>query len=50
VNKNPRWASWNLGIFICTRCSASHRNMGTHLSKVKSVTLDKWPLSLAEKV
>jgi len=30
---DPRWASWNLGIFICIRCSGIHRAMGTHISK-----------------
>lgn len=42
VSKNPRWASWSLGIFICIRCSGIHRSMGTHISKVKSVDLDSW--------
>ncbi|KAF2624492.1 ArfGap-domain-containing protein [Macroventuria anomochaeta] len=41
-NKHPRWASWNLGVFICIRCSGIHRGMGTHISKVKSVDLDTW--------
>lgn len=39
---DPRWASWNLGVFICIRCSGIHRGMGTHISKVKSVDLDTW--------
>lgn len=39
---HPRWASWNLGCFICIRCSGIHRSMGTHISKVKSVDLDAW--------
>ncbi|KAI5952321.1 AGE2 [Candida jiufengensis] len=42
LNKNPRWASWSLGCFICIRCSGIHRSMGTHISKVKSVDLDAW--------
>src|SRR5271163_4942140 len=41
-NKHPRWASWNIGIFICIRCSGIHRGMGTHISRVKSVDLDAW--------
>lgn len=41
-NKHPRWASWNIGIFICIRCSGIHRGMGTHISRVKSVDLDSW--------
>lgn len=39
---HPRWASWNLGCFMCIRCSGIHRSMGTHISKVKSVDLDAW--------
>ncbi|PGH29332.1 stromal membrane-associated protein [[Emmonsia] crescens] len=41
-NKHPRWASWNIGIFVCIRCSGIHRGMGTHISRVKSVDLDTW--------
>ncbi|TDZ59766.1 Uncharacterized protein CTRI78_v005098 [Colletotrichum trifolii] len=41
-NKHPRWASWNLGVFVCIRCSGIHRGMGTHISRVKSVDLDSW--------
>ncbi|KAL6301027.1 hypothetical protein BKA93DRAFT_739387 [Sparassis latifolia] len=39
---DPRWASWNIGVFLCIRCSGIHRSMGTHISKVKSVDLDVW--------
>lgn len=39
---DPRWASWNLGVFICIRCSGIHRSMGVHISRVKSVDLDSW--------
>nr|CAG4642528.1 EOG090X06Q2 [Evadne anonyx] len=40
--KGPRWASWNLGIFLCIRCAGIHRNLGVHISRVKSVNLDSW--------
>jgi len=40
--KAPRWASTNLGVFMCIRCSGIHRSLGVHISKVKSVSLDKW--------
>ncbi|KAK9376018.1 uncharacterized protein V1513DRAFT_463111 [Lipomyces chichibuensis] len=41
-NAYPRWASWNIGVFICIRCSGIHRSMGTHISRVKSIDLDSW--------
>ncbi|XP_065215286.1 stromal membrane-associated protein 1 isoform X2 [Planococcus citri] len=40
--KGPRWASWNLGIFLCIRCAGIHRKLGVHISRVKSVNLDTW--------
>ncbi|KPV78067.1 uncharacterized protein RHOBADRAFT_6343, partial [Rhodotorula graminis WP1] len=36
------WASWNLGVTLCIRCSGVHRSLGTHVSKVRSVELDDW--------
>ncbi|KAF8691412.1 hypothetical protein HU200_040551 [Digitaria exilis] len=39
---DPKWASANIGVFICVKCSGVHRSLGTHISKVLSVTLDKW--------
>ncbi|XP_031499835.1 ADP-ribosylation factor GTPase-activating protein AGD12-like [Nymphaea colorata] len=38
----PKWASANIGVFLCLKCCGVHRNLGTHISKVLSVTLDDW--------
>lgn len=40
--RNPSWASWSLGIFLCMRCATIHRKLGTHISKVKSLSMDTW--------
>ena len=50
---NPRWAVINLGIYVCSSCAGVHRKMGTHISVVKSVSLDRWQpdwLELMSKV
>lgn len=48
--RNPRWASHSLGIFICVNCASIHRKMGTHISKVKSLTLDSWTKEQVENM
>ncbi|EDV20296.1 uncharacterized protein TRIADDRAFT_61222 [Trichoplax adhaerens] len=40
--KRVDWASINLGIVLCIECSGVHRSLGVHISKVRSVTLDRW--------
>lgn len=31
-----------MGIFLCMRCAALHRKLGTHITKVKSLSMDSW--------
>ena len=40
---SPTWASLNLGVFVCIKCSGCHREIGVHITKIKSVELDLWP-------
>ena len=47
---DTRWASWNLGCFLCIRCSGIHRSMGTHISRVKSIDLDIWTPEQMESI
>lgn len=42
---SPDWAVINLGIFICIDCSGIHRSLGVQISKVRSLTLDRWERS-----
>ncbi|XP_065843183.1 stromal membrane-associated protein 2-like [Oscarella lobularis] len=48
--KGPRWASWNIGVYVCIRCAGIHRNLGVHISKVKSVNLDTWTEEQIESI
>lgn len=34
------WCSINLGLILCIECSGVHRGLGSHISKVRSLTLD----------
>ncbi|CAH8586628.1 unnamed protein product [Schistosoma margrebowiei] len=38
----PDWASLNLGAMVCISCSGIHRQLGTHISRIRSLHLDEW--------
>jgi hypothetical protein len=33
--KNPKWCSSNIGVFLCYQCTSKHRSMGVHISFVR---------------
>jgi len=39
--RDNEWTSVNLGIFVCIQCSGAHRNLGSHISKVRSCLYDR---------
>lgn len=45
----PRWASYSLGVFLCTRCASIHRK-NSDISKVKSISLDQWTPEQIQKM
>ena len=47
---DPCWASINCGVVICIACAGVHRSLGTHISKVRSLTLDSWQPAWYERV
>mmetsp|Transcript_38330 Transcript_38330/g.61280 ORF Transcript_38330/g.61280 Transcript_38330/m.61280 type:complete len:307 (+) Transcript_38330:341-1261(+) len=49
-DKHPKWAETSRGILICLQCSGVHRSLGTHISKVRSLTLDNWTQQMVDQM
>ncbi|VDK46338.1 unnamed protein product [Anisakis simplex] len=39
---DPQWASLNKGVLICSECCYVHRNLGRHVSQVRSLKKGIW--------
>ena len=51
----PEWASLggpapSAAVFVCVECSGVHRQLGVHVSRVKSVRLDNWKAAEVEEM
>ncbi|XP_022252892.1 arfGAP with SH3 domain, ANK repeat and PH domain-containing protein-like isoform X4 [Limulus polyphemus] len=40
LDLDPTWLSTNFGILTCIECSGIHRDLGVHISRIQSLTLD----------
>ncbi|ETO18563.1 hypothetical protein RFI_18705 [Reticulomyxa filosa] len=47
---NPQWCALTHGVCICENCASVHRNLGTHISVVKSLVYDNWTEDMFEKL
>ena len=39
-NSDVTWLAVNFGVIVCIECSGIHREMGVHITKIQSLTLD----------
>eukprot|EP00375_Theileria_parva_P003938 XP_766625.1 hypothetical protein [Theileria parva strain Muguga] len=39
---NPKWLSLSFAIYLCLNCSGRHRQLGSHISFVRSVDMDRF--------
>jgi len=36
------WASVSFGCLLCLQCAGKHRGLGTHISRIRSISMDAW--------
>eukprot|EP00440_Ansanella_granifera_P063652 gb/GFBE01069013.1/.p1 GENE.gb/GFBE01069013.1/~~gb/GFBE01069013.1/.p1 ORF type:complete len:525 (+),score=100.81 gb/GFBE01069013.1/:1-1575(+) len=41
-SNDHEWASVSFGIFLCITCAGHHRQLGTHISRIRSCKMDSW--------
>eukprot|EP00550_Attheya_septentrionalis_P003877 CAMPEP_0198287242 /NCGR_PEP_ID=MMETSP1449-20131203/6132_1 /TAXON_ID=420275 /ORGANISM="Attheya septentrionalis, Strain CCMP2084" /LENGTH=181 /DNA_ID=CAMNT_0043985175 /DNA_START=268 /DNA_END=810 /DNA_ORIENTATION=+ len=46
----PDWGTPTYGILFCFKCSGMHRGLGTHISFVRSITMDAWTPPQVERM
>ena len=46
----PTWVCVGQAVLLCTGCASVHRSLGTHISKIKSLTLDNWSPSELQRL
>ncbi|CAK0903282.1 unnamed protein product [Prorocentrum cordatum] len=46
---NPQWATVSYGALMCLECSGQHRSLGVHLSFVRSIQMDRFLDSEADR-
>lgn len=47
---HPQWASANNAVFLCIRCAGIHRGFGTHISFVRSLSMDTWKQAQVQRM
>eukprot|EP01083_Nonionella_stella_P032242 88272_1 len=47
---HPKWAEITRGILICIKCSGIHRALGTDVSKIRSIEMDKWTQTMVHNM